>query len=92
MDIIIRGSKLEITDAMEEYAKEKLTKLDRYIDVDDAKATVLVKVLSSAITFEISLSNLFKVNGGIPVLFITSKLIKYKIEEIGTFLNDESGR
>ena len=45
MEIIIRGSKLEITDAMEAYAKEKLTKLDKYLDgTEEAKATVLVKV------------------------------------------------
>ena len=44
MDIIIRGSKLEITDSMESYAKEKLSKLDKYVDANDAKATVLVKV------------------------------------------------
>ena len=44
MDIIIRGSKLEITEAMESYAKEKLTKLDKYIEDQEAKATVVVKV------------------------------------------------
>ena len=45
MEIVIRGSKLEITDAMEAYAKEKLTKLDKYLDgTEEAKATVLVKV------------------------------------------------
>lgn len=45
MDIMIRGSKLEITEAMEAYAKEKLSKLEKYLDeTDKAKATVLVKV------------------------------------------------
>ena len=45
MDIIIRGSKLEITDSMEAYAKEKLSKLDRYLDDNETpKATVLVKI------------------------------------------------
>ncbi len=44
MDIIIRGSKLEITESMEAYAKEKLSKLDKYVEASDAKATVLVKV------------------------------------------------
>ena len=29
MDIIIRGSKLEVTDAMESYAKEKLERLNK---------------------------------------------------------------
>ena len=45
MDIIIRGSKLEITDSMEAYAKEKLSKLERYLDGSEMpKATVLVKI------------------------------------------------
>ena len=45
MDIIIRGSKLEITESMEAYAKEKLSKLERYLDESEqAKATVLVKI------------------------------------------------
>ena len=45
MDIIIRGSKLEITDSMEAYAKEKLSKLEKYLDEsEEAKATVLVKI------------------------------------------------
>ena len=45
MNIIIRGSKLEITEAMEDYAKEKLSKLERYLDAsENPKATVLVKI------------------------------------------------
>ena len=45
MDIIIRGSKLEITESMETYAKEKLSKLERYLDDNEqTKATVLVKI------------------------------------------------
>ena len=45
MEIIIRGSKLEITDSMESYAKEKISKLERYLDAsENAKATVLAKV------------------------------------------------
>ena len=44
MDIIIRGSKLEITESMESYAKEKLSKLDKYVEDANAKATVLAKV------------------------------------------------
>ena len=45
MNIIIRGSKLEITEAMEDYAKEKLSKLERYLDAsENPSATVLVKI------------------------------------------------
>ena len=45
MNIIIRGSKLEITEAMEDYAKEKLSKLEKYLDAsENPTATVLVKV------------------------------------------------
>lgn len=44
MEIFVRGNKVEITDAMNSYVKEKLSKLDKYISLEKAKATVLVKV------------------------------------------------
>ena len=44
MEILIRGSKLEITDSMKDYVKEKLGKLDKYLVDQTAKANVLVKV------------------------------------------------
>lgn len=43
MEVLIRGNKIEITDAMKEYVKDKLAKLDKY-SLDEFKATVLVKV------------------------------------------------
>ena len=43
METIIRGNKIEITDAMKEYVNEKLTKLDKYYK-ENLKATVLVKI------------------------------------------------
>lgn len=44
MNVLIRGNKIEITDAMKEYVKEKLAKLEKYTIDDDVQATVLVKV------------------------------------------------
>jgi putative sigma-54 modulation protein len=44
MEILIRGSKLDITDSMKDYVKEKLSKLDKYLVDQTAKANVLVKV------------------------------------------------
>lgn len=44
MEILIRGTKLEITDSMKDYVKEKLSKLDKYLVDQKAKANVLVKV------------------------------------------------
>ena len=44
MEILVRGNKIEITDAMKDYVKEKLEKLDKYTLEDNIKATVLVKV------------------------------------------------
>lgn len=45
MNIIIRGSKLEITDAMEQYAKEKIGRIEKYLEsADEVKATVVAKV------------------------------------------------
>ena len=43
MEVLIRGNKIEITDSMKEYVKEKLSKLDKY-SLDEFKATVLVKI------------------------------------------------
>ena len=43
MEIIIRGNKVDITESMKEYVKEKLSKLDKYY-TDTLKATVLVKI------------------------------------------------
>ena len=43
MEVIIRGNKIDITDSMKEYVKEKLTKLDKY-SYENLKATVLVKI------------------------------------------------
>ena len=44
MEILIRGNKLEVTDSMKGYVKEKLSKLDKYLVDQKAKATVLVKI------------------------------------------------
>ena len=44
MEILIRGTKLDITDSMKDYVKEKLGKLDKYLVDQKAKANVLVKV------------------------------------------------
>ncbi len=44
MEILIRGNKVEITESMKGYVKEKLSKLDKYLVDQKAKATVLVKV------------------------------------------------
>lgn len=56
MNIMIRGSKLEITEAMEAYAKDKLSKLDKYLDTNEnPKATVLVKVRGHLHTVEVTI-------------------------------------
>ncbi len=45
MNISIRGSKLEITEAMKEYATEKLKKLEKYVEnPENVNATVIVKI------------------------------------------------
>lgn len=45
MNIIVRGSKLEITEAMESYAKEKIGKLEKYFENgQEVKSTVLAKI------------------------------------------------
>ena len=56
MNIIIRGSKLEVTDAMESYAKEKLERLNKYLeDGNNIKATVVAKVHGHLNTVEVTI-------------------------------------
>ena len=45
MKILIRGEKIEVTQAIEDYVKEKINRLNKYIgDSENIKATVLVNV------------------------------------------------
>ena len=45
MEILIRGDKIEVTKAIQDYAKEKLGRINKYIgDSDNIKATVVVNV------------------------------------------------
>ena len=44
MNIYIRGEKLEITDAMRSYAKEKLEILSKYVKDSDVNANLLFKI------------------------------------------------
>lgn len=44
MEILVRGNKVEITEAMSSYVKEKLNKLEKYLSEENVKANVLVKV------------------------------------------------
>ncbi len=55
MEILIRGKSIEITDAMKSYVKEKLSKLDKYIVDQKAKATVLVKTRSFTHKVEVTI-------------------------------------
>ncbi len=55
MEILIRGKSVEITDAMKNYVKEKLGKLDKYIVDQKAKATVLVKIRSYTQKVEVTI-------------------------------------
>lgn len=45
MNITLRGDKIKITDAMQDYANEKLERLNKYLDdSDNVKANLVVKV------------------------------------------------
>lgn len=45
MEIVIRGDKIKITDAMKSYIEEKLGKLDKYLEnSEDYRATVVARV------------------------------------------------
>lgn len=55
MEVLIRGNKLEITEAMSNYVKEKLGKLDKYMDTLSLKANVLVKVRNYTQKIEVTI-------------------------------------
>jgi len=56
MEIIIRGDKLKITEAMSDYINEKLEKLEKYLEHSDAvRANVIVKVRNHEQKVEITI-------------------------------------
>ena len=55
MEIVIRGTKVDITDSMKTYVKDKLSKLDKYLVDQKAKATVLVKVRNYSQKVEVTI-------------------------------------
>ena len=56
MEIIIRGDKIKVTDAMKDYIEEKIGKLDKYIeDKDNVRATVVVKVKNHSQIVEVTI-------------------------------------
>jgi len=56
MNISLRGDKLEITEAMKSYAKEKLQKLEKYIEnPEKVDANILVKVRKTYHKIEVTI-------------------------------------
>ena len=56
MEIVIRGDKLAVTDAMKDYIEEKLGKLDKYLeDSDSIRATVVAKVRNHSQMVEVTI-------------------------------------
>ena len=56
MEIIIHGDKIKVTEAMSDYVKEKLEKLDKYLESsDNVRANVIVKVKNYDQTIEITI-------------------------------------
>ncbi len=56
MEIIIRGNKIEVTNAMRDYIKEKLTRIEKYLEnSEDVRANVVVKVKGHFQTVEITI-------------------------------------
>ena len=56
MEILIRGDKVGATKAISDYAKEKLSKLDKYIDnADSVKATIFMKIRNHSQKVEVTI-------------------------------------
>ena len=57
MEIIIRGDKIKVTDAMKDYIEEKIGKLSKYIEDDSSvRATVVVKVKNHSQILEVTIT------------------------------------
>lgn len=55
MEVLIRGNKVDITESMSNYVKEKLSKLDKYMSTESLKANVLVKVRNYTQKIEVTI-------------------------------------
>ena len=56
MEMIIRGDKIKVTKAMDSYIKEKLEKLEKYLEnSDNVRANVIVKVKNHEQTVEVTI-------------------------------------
>lgn len=55
MEVLIRGNKVDITESMSNYVKEKMSKLDKYMDTESLKANVLVKVRNYTQKIEVTI-------------------------------------
>ena len=56
MEIIIRGDKVKVTQAINDYITEKLQKLDKYIEgVDNVRATVVIKIKNHTQKVEVTI-------------------------------------
>ena len=56
MNILIRGDKVKVTKAIDDYIKEKLAKLDKYIeDAENTKATIVINVKNYSQKVEVTI-------------------------------------
>lgn len=56
MEIIIRGDKIDVTDAMKDYINEKLKRLEKYLEKsEEVRANVVVKVKGHMQSVEITI-------------------------------------
>ena len=56
MEIIIRGDKVKVTQAINDYITEKLGKLEKYIEgVDNVRATVVIKIKNHTQKVEVTI-------------------------------------
>src|SRR5574344_171992 len=56
MEYLIRGDKLKVTDAIKEYIKNKLSRIDKYFENPNAiKETALIKVKNGEAIIEVTI-------------------------------------
>ena len=55
MKLNIRGDKLVVTDSIKAYIEEKVNKLDKYFDIDDIEAKIVIKVANNREIIEVTI-------------------------------------
>ena len=84
MEILIRGDKIKVTQSINDYLKEKLSKLEKYIDnYNNVRATVVIKVKNHEQKVEVTIplkKFILRAEESREDLYAAIYVVVYKIE------------